>query len=124
MDRHFVSLQRSIAADAELSGQVRLISVSFDPDYDTPAILAAHAKRLGADTRVWTFLTGDRVTLDRFAAKYGVGLIRPAGGQEITHNLRTVLVGRDGRIKQIYSGNEWQPSKILGDIRADVHVSK
>jgi len=118
MDRHFVSIQRSIVADPALAERIRLVSVSFDPDHDTPSILAAHARSLGADTHIWTFLTGDRVTLDRFAAKFGVGLIRPSGTQEITHNLRTILIGRDGHIRQIYPGNEWAPAKILADLRA------
>jgi protein SCO1/2 len=120
MDRHFASLQASIAGDAKLAGTVRLVSISFDPDYDTPAILAAHAKRYKADPAIWTFLTGDRVTVDRFAARLGVGLIRPAGAQEITHNLRTALVGADGRIKEIFTGNEWTPAKALEAIRAAV----
>jgi protein SCO1/2 len=120
MDRHFATLQQAIASDTSLTGRAKLVSVSFDPDHDSPAVLLAHAKRLKADPAVWTFLTGDRVTLDRFAAKFGVGLIRPADTTEITHNLRTMLIGPDGRLVRIYSGNEWSPSKVLDDLRATV----
>jgi protein SCO1/2 len=118
MDRHFAAIQTAITADAALRAKVRLVTLSFDPEFDTPAVLAAHAATLKADPEIWTFLTGDRATVDRFAARLGVGLIRPSGVQEITHNLRTALVGADGRILQIYSGNEWTPSKALNDIRA------
>ena len=38
-----------------LRGTVHLLSVSFDPDHDTPAVLAAHAKRVGADPTIWSF---------------------------------------------------------------------
>jgi len=120
MDRHFARLQGDIASDPSLKGRARLVSISFDPEHDSPAVLLAHAKRLKFESSIWTFLTADRVTLDRFAAKFGVGLIRSDGTTEITHNLRTVLIGADGRIVQIYSGNEWSPSKVRDDFRAAV----
>ena len=120
MDRHFAALQREIAADSRLTGKVRLVSVSFDPEHDTPKVLAAHAARLGADPAVWTFLTGDRVTVDRFAARFGVGLVRPADATEITHNLRTVLLDEQGRLVKVYSGSEWTPTAALEDLRATV----
>lgn len=119
MDQNFATIQRAASEDAQLAGQIRLISISFDPDHDTPAVLAAHARRLNADPEVWTFLTGDRVTVDRIAARLGVGVVRPAdGGPAITHNLRTVLIGADGRLARIYSGNEWTPGTVLADLRA------
>jgi protein SCO1/2 len=121
MDRHFATIQRRAASDPALRGRVRLVSISFDPDYDTPAVLAEHARRLGADPEVWTFLTGDRVTVDRVAARFGVGVMRETDdANTITHNLRTLLVGADGRIAAIYSGNEWTPDRALADLAAAV----
>ena len=120
MDRHFAALQREIAGDPRLAGKVRLVSVSFDPEHDTPKVLAAHAARLKADPAVWTFLTGDRVTVDRFAARFGVGLVRPADATEITHNLRTMLLDPEGRLVKVYSGSEWTPAGALEDLRATV----
>ena len=117
MDRHFLRIQDTVQSEAALRDRVRLLTVSFDPDYDTPAVLAAHAARLGADPEIWTFLTADRATVDRFAGRLGVGLMRPADGDEITHNLRTFLIGRDGRIARIYSGNEWTPAQAIADLR-------
>lgn len=118
MDRHFAALQREIAGDSTLRAAVKLVSISFDPDFDTPEVLATHAADLKADPTIWTFVTGDRVTVDRFAAKLGVGLIRTTDSVEITHNLRTVLIGANGKILQIYSGSEWTPRTALDDIRA------
>src|SRR5262245_13225283 len=120
MDQNFATLQRAIAEDSHLKGQVRLVSITFDPETDTPKVLAAHAARLKADLAVWTFLTGDRVTIHRFAGRFGVGVIRPDGEKEISHNLRTALIGRDGRIRKFYPGSEWTPSAVLADLRAAV----
>lgn len=117
MDRNFAALQPRIAADPALRGRVRLLSISFDPDFDTPQVLAEHSARLGADPDVWTFLTGDRVTVDRVAARFGVGVMREAdAGRTITHNLRTVLIGADGRVAAIYPGNDWTVDRALADL--------
>jgi len=121
MDRHFSTIQSRVAADANLSGRVRLISITLDPEYDTPAVLAEHAAGLGADPNVWTFLTGDRVTIDRVAARFGVGIIRedsPVG--PVTHNLRTALIGADGRLAIVYSGNDWTPETVIEALSAAV----
>lgn len=115
MDRHLARLQTRIAAEKQLKERVRLITISFDPEHDTPAVLAAHAKTLGTDPEIWTFLTGDRKTIDRVAAAMGVGVIRETDGT-VTHNLRTILVGHDHRILKIFSGNEWSPEKVLVEI--------
>ncbi len=117
MDRNFAAIQRDIAADPALAGRVKLLSITLDPDYDTPAVLAEHAAGLGADPAIWTFLTGDRVTIDRVAARFGVGVMREGdAAATITHNLRTVLIGADGRIAAIYSGSDWTPSRAFSDL--------
>lgn len=122
MDRNFVTIQRAAAADPKLAGKVNLVSVTFDPDFDTPAVLKAHAKKLGADESHWTFLTADRLTVERFAAKFGVGVVREGPG-DITHNLRTVLIGADGRLLMIYPGSEWSTRTVLDDLREAVSLA-
>lgn len=117
MNRNFATLQASLAADPDLTGTLKLISVTFDPEYDTPEVLADFADKQGSDPNVWTWLTGDRVTTDRLAAKFGVGVLRDTDDPlQVTHNLRTALVDADGKIVKIYSGNEWTPADVLKDL--------
>jgi protein SCO1/2 len=117
MDQHFVTLQRAVANVSTLRGRVKLISVSIDPAFDTPRVLAAHAARVKADPAVWTFLTGDVGTIDHLAAQFGVGVLRdPQDATNITHNLRTTLIGSDGRLDKIYSGNDWTPADVLTEL--------
>jgi protein SCO1/2 len=121
MDQNFATVQRSAAEDPVLRGKIRLVSVSVDPEFDTPAVLRAHAARRRADPAVWTFLTGDRATVERFAARFGVSVKRkPPGSKDVTHNLRTAIISLEGRILKLYSGNEWTPSTVLADLRAAV----
>jgi protein SCO1/2 len=97
MDQHFVAIQKRLKDDAVVKGRVHLVSVSFDPIVDTPAVLKAHAKKLGADPKTWTFLTGDRDDIDRFASRFGVSVARaPNDQRDITHNLRTAIVDAGG----------------------------
>jgi protein SCO1/2 len=118
MDRNFAAVQREILADARLRDRVTLLSVSFDPAFDTPAVLAEHARRAGADPRIWRFVTGERDALAAFASRFGVSVIR---GEEdagnITHNLRTAVVGPDGRIVTILNGNEWTAAELIDALR-------
>lgn len=118
MDRHFAEAQRVIAGDAALRGRVHLVSVSFDPAYDTPKVLSAHAARVSADAAHWTFVTGERNEIDRFASRFGVSIIRDdTSAAEIVHSLRTAVVDRNGRLVTILSGNEWTPAELLAQVR-------
>ena len=117
MDRHFAALQKSLKADASLKA-VHLVTISFDPATDTPAVLKKHAKELDADLTRWTFLTGDRDDVDQFAARFGVSVARALNdARDITHNLRTAIVGADGRLMKVYTGNDWSPAQVLADLK-------
>ena len=54
--------------------------------------------------------------MDRFAAEFGVNVIRETDGT-ITHNLRTAVVGPDGRVAAVYSGNDWTSAQLVADLR-------
>jgi protein SCO1/2 len=117
MDRHFVAIQKSLKDDAA-PGSVRLVTVSFDPAYDTPPVLKKHARELNADLTRWTFLTGDRDEIDRFAMRFGVSIARAMDDpRDITHTLRTAIVDADGRLVKIYTGNDWTPEQVLADLK-------
>jgi protein SCO1/2 len=123
MDRHFVTLQEHFRDDPALK-KVHLVTVSFDPMTDTPPVLKAHARELKADLTRWTFLTGDRDEIDRFAARFGLSVARaPNDARDITHNLRTAIISPDGILKKMYTGNEWTPRDILEDLRPTANAN-
>jgi protein SCO1/2 len=122
MDRHFAAIQQKLK-DRGNELQVHLLSVSFDPLTDTPPVLKAHAASLGADSRLWTFVTGDRDQLDQWASRFGVSVSRDMNNQrEISHNLRTAIIDRQGNLVQTYIGNEWTPDQVLADVRVMVGI--
>lgn len=119
MNAHFAAVQRAVLADAALRQHVRLLSISFDPDFDTPARLGAKAKEMGADPAVWHFVTAPRAAVDGFGERLGLSVIREgADGVNITHNLRTVLIDRDGTLARTYNGKDWVPADVVRDLQA------
>ncbi len=117
MERNFLALQKTLQKEG-MSERAVLIAVSFDPKYDTPEVLKKHAAAIGADPRMWKFLTGEVDALDRFAAQFGVSIIRnPSDERDITHNLRTAVIAPDGAIAEIFSGNSWTPDEVLATVK-------
>ena len=117
MDRQFAEAQ-ALIKDKGLEGRAALLSISFDPKNDTPAVLKQHAKKLGADPAVWTFATGDREEIDRFASSLLLTLVRgeAANPDEIGHTLRTTVVDGGGRITKSYSGADWTPAELVAEL--------
>jgi len=115
-DRRFAELQEAIRQRSDLSG-AHLVSISIDPEYDSPDVLAAHAARLGADASVWRLATGDREAILRFGASLALSVIVDEGHPaEIVHSLRTAVVDADGRLIRRYDGTAWQGTDVLRDL--------
>lgn len=123
MDRRFAEVQALVAKDAALTGNVRLLSVSFDPKFDRATVLNAHARTLGADPKLWRFATAEESVVDRFAARFGVNVIREKDGT-ITHNLRTAIVDPAGRVTTILNDNAWAAEDLVRELRAAVAATR
>jgi protein SCO1/2 len=118
MDRNFKAAQDLLQSES-LASRVHLLSVSFDPDYDTPQVMAAHATRAGAEPEIWSYLTGERKAVDLLAGAFGVSVIREDQPlQEIMHNLRTAVIDADGRLLTVLNGRDWTPEQLVSALRA------
>jgi protein SCO1/2 len=116
MDRNFQQVQDAIKKTSELA-DVQLVSVTIDPDFDTPAVLKKHAQGLKADAKTWHFVTGNREDVAGFAKSFGVTVDAPAGSP-LVHNLRTAVIDPQGRLVKAYSGNMWTPAELVADLKA------
>jgi protein SCO1/2 len=101
----FAALQRRFRD--RMGSDLVLLSVTVDPDYDTPEVLADYAKRWSADARGWHFLTGDVAAL---AARLGEVYWTDEGS--IGHNSMTSIVGRDGRLAAMVEGSAWRIDQL------------
>ncbi len=93
---------------SKLSGHVELLTITVDPEYDTPEVLAAYADSIGADLDNWQFLTGDKAAVESFVVdgfKLAVGERREVdpGVYDIAHSTKLALVDRFGNIRGYYS---------------------
>lgn len=111
MALRFGELQKAVQADPKLAGQVRLLSISLDPEYDTPEILRAYGKAEQADFAVWQFLTGTKAEISGLTKAFSVFAER--NGVTLDHTLCTALVDEYGRVTQIWRGNGWNAGDIL-----------
>lgn len=115
----------------ELAGRpLNIVSISVDPERDTPEALAAHAAAIGADTANWTFLTGDFHTIEticRDGLKLSIGghderTIDLADGStmnNIPHSPRFILIRSDGQPIGLYTGtDEHDVSRLIARIKA------
>jgi len=119
--RYLREIQQIAANREELRGRVRLISVSFDPAFDTPEVLRQYAEAHGADRAVWRFVTAEQEAVERYAGRFGVAIVRnPVREADVRHTLRTAVVGPDGRIVRIYSGSAWTPAEVVATLAATV----
>ena len=118
MDRQFAAVQRTLQDDTNMR-DVRLVSVTLDPEFDTPAVLQRHAARYKANPAVWSFLTGDPKDVAAFSHKLGIYTERDLGtGANLTHNLRTVVIDPEGRLVKAHSGHDWKPADLGADLKA------
>jgi protein SCO1/2 len=107
--------------EKHLENEVRLVTVSFDPEHDTPAIVADYAGRFRADPQTWTILSPiDLEALRRTLEVFGVVKIAAPDGQFI-HNAAFHIIDRHGRLARIVDIE--QPRKALAVARQLFNVS-
>lgn len=94
-----------------------LISISLDPEYDTPGVLQDYAQLRGLDTSNWSFLTGPDAAVRHLLAQLGV--IREFEGATIKHTLATVLINEEGRITYREDGSMWRIEDFVRRLRKD-----
>lgn len=116
-------VQNRVLAASDLKDHVRLLSLSFDPDYDTPEVLDAYASRFRAADFDWHFLTTRAdAELAPILDDYDQWIIRDydSNGEylgTISHLLRVYLIDRDKRIRNIYSTSFLHSDTVANDIR-------
>jgi protein SCO1/2 len=124
MSRNFAKVDKALAADPALYAKTHLLTISFDPGYDTPAVLRSYG---GAYTgnytqeqfAHWDFAAPSKTGQESVYKFFDIG-VTPEKDKTITHSLSTVLIGPDGKVFRWYPTNEWTPDQVLADIKMAV----
>lgn len=110
--------------------QVMLLSFSADPEYDTPAVLAAYGERFGADERTWRFLTGPLPAMEQVAGGFKVAMERTdpppdshgtdaaAEPPTIAHSGRFFVLDGRWQVRALHRAEDVEPATIVYDVEA------
>lgn len=122
---NFAEIYNQIGTNPDLVG-THLLSISFDPEHDTPELLrdygfsVAHTHE-SALFNSWEFVAPRAADLTKIADFFAL-TVKPEGGK-IIHNLSTAVIDPDGKIVKWYHGSDWQPSDLIKDT-ASAHEAK
>ena len=120
MSSNFLQVLRLLQADQSAFAKAQLLSISFDPEHDTPAVLhnygVGYVKTIDPNFQHWQFVTGSPEEARKAADFFGISYDATSG--QIVHNLRTALIGADGKIIKVYSGNQWTAAEAARDYAA------
>lgn len=123
MSKHFSDMANQIASDPEAKDKIRLLSISFDPERDTPEKLKQYGlgylgKDAADDLTVWNLAIGTdkevRAVADFFGLKYEPDAADKA---QINHSLVTAVIAPDGNVKRIFTGGRWTPDDVLAELK-------
>jgi protein SCO1/2 len=124
MSTNFSDLANHFKDDANMKGKVSLLSISFDPANDTPEKLKAYGTGyLGKDAKpdftIWQLAVGPDAEVRKIADFFGLRYEVDANDKtQINHSLRTAVIGPDGKVIKIYTGNDWTIAQLLKDFEA------
>jgi protein SCO1/2 len=93
---------------------IAFVSITVDPERDTPEVLKTYAKAFGADRGGWYFLTGAPAAVREVARRYGVAVSERA--DDVDHTLLTSLVDRHGVLRVQYLGYRFDPEEFRRDL--------
>jgi protein SCO1/2 len=126
MSTNFAAIEKALQPEPALYQKTHLLSVSFDPDYDTPKVLrsygAGHTGQYSTEKfQFWEFATGSKDQVKEIATFFGLNYFKDASGQDkVIHSLRTAVIAPDGKLYKLYRGNDWKPDQVISDLKSVV----
>ena len=120
MSNNFARVDHELQKRADVYAKTHLLSITIDPDYDTPKVLrsygAAHTERYEAETfEHWDFATGTKDQIKGIAQFFGLRYFQAS--DQIVHSLRTVIMSPEGKVIKIYRDNTWKPEEVVSELQ-------
>ena len=130
MSRHFSDMANQIAADPVGKKNVRLLSISFDPERDTPEKLRQYGLGyLGTDAKddftVWQLAVGPDKDVKAVADFFGLRYETDAEDKtQINHSLITAVISPEGKVTRVFSGGDWTTDQIMSELNSTLSTAK
>ncbi len=115
MANNFAEAQNKILALPNAPTNWHLLTISFDPENDTPEVLRSYAEAHGAKPAHSTYATGALMDITAIGDQFGLVFWKEQGSI-INHNLRTAVIDASGRVQKIFTGNNWQTDDLVAEI--------
>ncbi len=115
MANNFEEAQQKLQTLANGPTNWQLLTISFDPEFDKPAVLKAYGDAHRCDPVHWTFATGELIDITAIAEQFGLAFWHDETGG-ISHNLRTAVIDAAGRVQKIFAGNEWNSAELVAEL--------
>ncbi|HXT10135.1 MAG TPA: SCO family protein [Candidatus Angelobacter sp.] len=115
MANNFAVAQKKLLSMPNAPANWHLLTISFDPEFDTPEVLKRYAEAHGADPARWTFATGALPDVTAIGEQFGLAFWKSETGL-ISHNLRAAVIDPTGHVQKIFIGNAWQPADLVSEI--------
>ena len=112
LSRNLSALQKRLKESPPLTTNCHLVSLSFDPRFDTPERLTNYGKAYGADAALWSLSVASMDTVERLAGHFVLYFARDVEPAQQNHNLRTVVIDRQGRLVKVFKGNQWTVDEL------------
>jgi protein SCO1/2 len=109
-------IQEALAKQPALKDRVQLISISLDPERDTPEKLRGYLRLYDVDSRSWSFVTGAAADVRRTLARWDMWA-KPAANGQLDHPSRVFLVDPQGRIREIYNLDFLRVQWVVEDVQ-------
>jgi protein SCO1/2 len=119
MMTNFAAADAALAGDATLAARAHLLTVSFDPAHDTPEVLRAFGRPFQKATPPfahWTLATGKEEAIRELGGALELDYVEES--RSFTHDLRTAVLDREGKLRRLFRGNEWKPEELVAELRA------
>jgi protein SCO1/2 len=115
MSQNFEKAQKALKAQTAVTNW-NLLSISFDPEFDTPERLNKYSSTYAIDTNHWQFATSDLWNIDGLTEQVGLTFFRESPTALPQHNLRTVIIDARGRMQKVFVGNEWTTDEFVDEM--------
>jgi len=126
MTSNFEEINKALMQNQKIYAETHLLSISFDPKYDTPRVLreygSRHIQAAGkAKFDHWEFASVTQIELKSVAKFFGLQYWEEGG--QVTHSMSTALITPEGKLFKWYSGNDWKPADVVNDLTKMLQTS-
>jgi len=117
--KKFTAAHAALESEPSLAARTRLLTISFDTPHDTPEVLRAFGKPFQKTTPPfthWSLATGKDEAIRALGGALELDYVEDV--RSFTHNLRTAVLDREGKLRRLFRGNDWTPEELVAELKA------